>query len=173
LAYADGELTAREAGLVAAHLETCPSCRAEFEALIVGQARLEATFADEPSAAESRSTPGPSLDFTARVMNEIRRQEAGISRSKEARLAQSQAGRAAASTWIAWARPLAAASMVATLLLGTYTALTMDARSYARIIAYQQRTVVGIRDDFWTVARKTGLDGIITRYLSQIDSTGR
>ncbi len=164
LAFADGELTAREAGLVAAHLEVCPACRELAEALARRDAVLTESFGGGTGL--PAGWPGPAPDFTDRVMDGIRQRQVQIAAAEDRRRAgaREDSGR----MWAAWARPLAAAGLVATLLLGSYTALTLDSRSYLRIIAYEQKTAIGIRDGFWTVARVTGLDGLITRYLTQI-----
>ncbi|MHB0885829.1 MAG: zf-HC2 domain-containing protein [Bacillota bacterium] len=168
LAYVDGELEAREAGFVAAHLEVCPDCRAAVEALTAQNGSLAAIF----TAADAADGPavGPGPDFAAGVMAEIGRREELV-RASRGRVRPD--GGDAPPPWMIWAKPLAAASMVATLLLGSYTALTLDARSYAKIIAYQQRAASQVRDNLWSVARRTGLDGILARYLSQLDQSGR
>ncbi len=175
LAYVDGELEAREAGFVAAHLEACPDCRAAVEALTAQDDSLAAAFAPDGAAAGAAagadSGPGHlGPDFAAGVMAEISRREELI-RASHGRVRPD--GGEAPPPWMTWAKPLAAASMVATLLLGSYTALTLDARSYAKILAYEQRAASEVRDNLWSVARRTGLDGVLARYLSQLDQSDR
>lgn len=149
-AYVDGELTAREAALVAA---------------------LTATFAaDEIDPTATPGESGPPAAFAAQVVAEIRRRE-GLVRASRGR--KRLDGGEPSPLWTAWARPLAAASMVATFLLGSYTALTLDARSYARIVAYEQRAAGELRDNLWSVARRTGLDGLLARYLDRLNSPDR
>lgn len=169
LAYVDGELTAREAGFVAAHLEVCPDCRATVEALTADNESLAETFG-AVGAAEGPVPEGPSPDFAAGVLAEIGRREELV-RASHGRVRPD--GGEAAPPWMAWAKPLAAASMVATLLLGSYTALNLDARSYAKIIAYEQRAASEVRDNLWAVARRTGLDGLLARYLANLDQSDR